>query len=631
MSGTMTSESKYSAPEIAQRQLGLLIPGLGTTEIFEVICGELAGLARVHEYSLIWGGSTHPRMHADACIEDTYELCTQFIRREVSGVFFAPFERIDQRDEVNRRLAESLRQAGIAVVLLDRDLGSSLSRSEFDLVGIDNFAGGYLLADHLLKLGCRHLAFVARPLSAPTVNARLAGAREAILDHGLPIPPDFLHLGEPDDPELVRRLISARPVDATICANDYTAAMLLRPLENAGIRVPHDMRVVGFDDVRSAMLFSVPLTTMHQPCREIAVTAFHAMLERIADPALPPRSLTLSPRLVVRESCGAYLASDLERLASSERQARMEIQKAHDQLKTTQSQLVQEEKHAALSRLVAGVAHEINNPLAFVINNIAVLLRDVGELRDLLRLYREADETLLEHRPEVFQRIRLFNDRIDVDYTLDNLEGMMVRAGEGLRRIQQIVKELRDFARLDEGDLKEADLNAGIHLVIHLLHGEADSKQVTLDEALSPMPGVTCYPAEINQVVLNLVTNAIEVCRAGGKVTVQTCSGPDGVEIHVSDTGHGIDPAIRDKIFDPFFTTKPVGAGRGLGLSISHGIVAEHGGRIEVDSTPGQGAHFTVHLPLTPSLAADARRRAKAAGVAVEMTRADSHWNQNIS
>jgi two-component system, NtrC family, sensor kinase len=280
---------------------------------------------------------------------------------------------------------------------------------------------------------------------------------------------------------------------------------------------------------------------------------------------------------------------------------------------------------------VAGVAHEINNPLAFVINNIAVLRRDVGELGELLRLYQEADLALAEHRPEVFQRIRTFADRIDLDYTLDNLDGMMVRSGEGLRRIQQIVKELRDFARLDEGDLKETDVNAGISSAIHLLRSEAEKRQITLDEALSPLPGVICYPAEINQLVLNLVTNAIEVCPAGGKVTVQTCSGPDGVEIHVSDTGPGIDRAIRDKIFDPFFTTKPVGAGRGLGLSISHGIVSEHGGRIEVNSAPGQGAHFTVHLPLKPPLVAGARRKAKGAGVAVEMMGSVSHRDRDVS
>ena len=315
------------------------------------------------------------------------------------------------------------------------------------------------------------------------------------------------------------------------------------------------------------------------------------------------------------------VAADLEQMASSEHQARLELQKAHEELKTAQSQLVQTEKLAALGQLVAGVAHEINNPLAFVVNNIAVVRRDVGELCDLLRLYQEAEARLAEHRPEVFQRIRIFADRIDLDYSLNNLEAMMVRAGEGLRRIQQIIKDLRDFACLDESDLKETDLNAGIRSTLHLLQGEAKRKQVTLDEALSPLPlpGVICYPAEINQMVLNLVTNAIEACPPGGKVTVRTGSSPDGVEIHVFDTGSGIDPAIRDKIFDPFFTTKPVGAGRGLGLSISHGIVAEHGGRIEVDSAPGQGAHFTVHLPLQSPLVADARRKAKGTGVAVEI------------
>jgi LacI family transcriptional regulator len=139
------------------------------------------------------------------------------------------------------------------------------------------------------------------------VGLRIAGAREAILQHGLAVPPDFVRVGEPDDPKLAQGLAAGRRVDAALCANDRTAAVLMRSLERAGVRVPRDVRVVGFDDVRYATLLSVPLTTMHQPCREIAVTAFRAMLDRMADPALPPRSFVLPPRLVVRESCGAYL------------------------------------------------------------------------------------------------------------------------------------------------------------------------------------------------------------------------------------------------------------------------------------------------------------------------------------
>lgn len=295
-----------AAPEVAARQLGLLIPGLGTTEVFEAICGELAGLARVAGYGLLWGGD-RPRSPGDISIEAAEALCEQFITNRVAGVFFAPFEHTARRQEVNIHLAERLRQAGIAVILLDRDLGPFPARSGFDLVGVDNFAGGYLLADHLLKLGCRDLAFVVRPHSAPTVNARVAGVREAMLDRGLAVPPRFVRVGDPEDSAFARGFLEGSRADAILCANDDLAALLLRALDRLGARAPRDVRVVGFDDVRYAALLSVPLTTMHQPCRELAVVALDAMLARIADPTLPPRSLTLAPRLVVRESCGAYL------------------------------------------------------------------------------------------------------------------------------------------------------------------------------------------------------------------------------------------------------------------------------------------------------------------------------------
>jgi LacI family transcriptional regulator len=280
---------------------------LGSTEIFEVICGELAGLARVHDYGLLWGGSTFPQAHGDTSVEEAEELCEQFIQRKVAGVFFAPFEHTASKEELNHRLAERLRQAGIAVVLLDRDLGVFPNRSEFDLIGIDNFTAGYLVADHLIKLGCRTLSFLTVPLSAPTVAMRISGAREALLDHGLAVPAGFVVDGEPEQAETVHVLTAGRKADAVICQNDRAAALLLRTLAREGVRVPQEVRVVGFDDVKYTTLLPVPLTTVHQPCREIAVTAFRAMLDRIADPALPARGFTLSPRLVVRESCGAYL------------------------------------------------------------------------------------------------------------------------------------------------------------------------------------------------------------------------------------------------------------------------------------------------------------------------------------
>ena len=305
-SGTYVKGGAPAQAASSTRQLGLLIPGLDTTEIFQLICGELASLARVHEYSLLWGGSTHPRQDTDASLEHAEELCQQFIERKVSGVFFAPYELMPEQEQANRRLAVSLRQAGIPVVLLDRDLMPFPNRSDFDLVGLDNMAGGYLLAEHLLKLGCRRLRFVARPRSAPTVDARIAGVREALVRHQLEMEPGWLQTGDPTDAKFVRKLIAGKQADAFICANDDTAARLLRSLEANGVKVPRDVRVVGFDDAKYATLVSPPLTTIHQPCRDIAVIAFRAMLERIAEPTLPARSFALTPRLVVRESCGAY-------------------------------------------------------------------------------------------------------------------------------------------------------------------------------------------------------------------------------------------------------------------------------------------------------------------------------------
>lgn len=289
------------------------------------------------------------------------------------------------------------------------------------------------------------------------------------------------------------------------------------------------------------------------------------------------------------------LAASLEQTARSERLA-------HEELKKAESQLIQTERLAALGQLVAGVAHEINNPLSFVSNNIAVLDRDVKALRTLMQFYGEAQPVVEQHQPALAQAIRAHAEAIDLPYTLANLPELMTRSRDGLKRIQQIVKDLRDFARLDESELQEADLNAGVESTLNIVRGRARKQNVELHAELSPLPTIHCYPAKINQVVLNLVANAIDACPRGGKVTVQTQPVGAGVEIHVIDTGTGIDPAIRDRIFDPFFTTKPVGQGTGLGLSISYGIIQDHDGKMEVKSTVGQGTHFIIRLPAKPRL-----------------------------
>ena len=197
--------------------------------------------------------------------------------------------------------------ARVLLVEDDRDLLDFPSRSDFDLVGLDNMGSGYLVGEHLIKLGCQKIFFVARPLSASTVDARIAGIREAFVRNHIEPNPGWIRLGDPADLKFVRSLVAGRQADAIICANDDTAAVLMRTLDSQGVRTPHDVRVVGFDDVKYATLVSVPLTTIHQPCRDIAVIAFQTMLKRLTEPALPVQSISLTPRLVVRESCGAYL------------------------------------------------------------------------------------------------------------------------------------------------------------------------------------------------------------------------------------------------------------------------------------------------------------------------------------
>ena len=288
-------------------QLGMIVPSLRHTEIFESICGELASLARVNDYGLWWGASTSPISEAKMTVEEAESLCSRFIESGVAGVFFVPFEHQADREAANRRITERLRQAGIPVVLLDRDMGAFPNRSAFDLVGVDNFAGGYQLAEHLIKLGARRLAYVMRPLTASTVDARIAGARIAMLAYGLEAPQPFVHSGDPTDLKFVRSFAQAHQFDAILCTSDHLAAQLLQSLTRLNIRVPQDLRLVGFDDVRFASLLTIPLTTMEQPCRDVAITAFNALQERLKNPTLPPRTLMLAPRMVVRETCGAYL------------------------------------------------------------------------------------------------------------------------------------------------------------------------------------------------------------------------------------------------------------------------------------------------------------------------------------
>ncbi|QDV34481.1 sensor histidine kinase [Tautonia plasticadhaerens] len=273
------------------------------------------------------------------------------------------------------------------------------------------------------------------------------------------------------------------------------------------------------------------------------------------------------------------------------------LRRAHDELQQAQGRMLEQAKMASLGQTAAGVAHEINNPLAFVSSNMFVLRREVASLHDVLCLYREAEQTLAQYRGELHARIRDLCEQVDLPYVLDNLDRILDRSTAGLKRIQKIVEDLRDFARIDDSDFQDADLNTGIVATLNIMQCLADRQGVSLKSDLRPLPRVVCYPAKVNLVVQNLVSNAVDACPPGGEVVVSTRAAEGAVEIAVADTGSGIDPSLREKIFEPFFTTKPIGQGTGLGLSMSYGIVRDHGGSIAFEPVPGGGSRFTVILP----------------------------------
>lgn len=301
-SGTyLTSRTPDGAQ--GERVLGLLVSGLGNTEILDPICNEITRFGQGNGCAVLWGDASSPLGSA----EEAEGLCRQYIKRGVSGVFFAPLESVPDREAVNLRIATALQEAQIAVVLLDRDIPEFPGRSQFDLVGIDNFHAGMILTQHLIGLGhCRFL-FLARPNFPATADLRLAGCREATSRAGLPQPD--ARSGEPTDPDFVRGLLQPDMPDVVICSNDRTAALLIQTLSNLGMRLPQDIGVVGFDDVEYATLLAVPLTTIRQPCREIGQAAMRVMQDRIENPTLPVRQVLLPVQLVVRQSCGAARSS----------------------------------------------------------------------------------------------------------------------------------------------------------------------------------------------------------------------------------------------------------------------------------------------------------------------------------
>jgi signal transduction histidine kinase len=280
------------------------------------------------------------------------------------------------------------------------------------------------------------------------------------------------------------------------------------------------------------------------------------------------------------------------RLRAGERIIRLE----HD-LRDTQSTLVQTGQLASVGRLAAGVAHEINNPLAYVINNISVLGTDVESVLRLLDTYREGLDVLSREQPALAERAGRQEEELDLEYLRRNVGKLFQSSLDGLKRIRSIVQNLRTFARLDEADHKEIDLNEALKLTLEALRHDVEEKSLRVRTSLQAIPPLTCHPGKINQVLLNILLNAIQASEPGGQIEIRTRRDGNGdILTEIEDHGGGIRQEHLPHLFEPFFTTKPVGSGTGLGLSMSYGIVRDHGGSIDAESSIGKGALFRIRL-----------------------------------
>jgi len=298
-SGTYVRKGRLQSQRSGQRTFGLLVPGLGATEILDPICTEITKVCQAAGSNVLWGGTSSP---SDA-VTEVDRLCRYYLDREVDGVFFVPLEAVPDRQAHNIRIAELMRSAGVALVLLDRDTLDYPDRSCFDLVGIDNFQAGHQVGRHLLQDGRRRIRFLARPQHPPTTDLRASGVRDALDRAGVEVEGRFQLSGVPDDDEFVRSVIDQERPDAIACSNDRTAALLIQALSRSGVSVPDDVAVVGFDDVRYSTLLSVALTTMKQPLAGIARAAVKAIDDRIDKPEMEPRQILLSAELIIRQSC----------------------------------------------------------------------------------------------------------------------------------------------------------------------------------------------------------------------------------------------------------------------------------------------------------------------------------------
>ncbi|MDA0266165.1 MAG: ATP-binding protein [Cyanobacteria bacterium] len=334
------------------------------------------------------------------------------------------------------------------------------------------------------------------------------------------------------------------------------------------------------------------------------------------DQAMLERSLELSSQELLEangklQQVVKTIEAQVQQRTEDLSQANAALEQTLQELQATQLQLIQQEKMSSLGQLVAGIAHEINNPTNFIYGNVIHAQDYMEGLLDLIRLYQTT-------YPQPTPAIQKLSQSIELDYLAADLPQLLASMHTGSERIREIVMSLRSFSRLDEATVKRVNLHEGLDSTLMLLQGRfqqrPDRSTIQVIKQYGALPLVECYAGQLNQVFMNVLANATDAIdeRFGGQQTladadeipiihIQTAvSAPGWVKITIMDNGLGMDKTVQDNVFNPFYTTKPVGQGTGLGLSISYQIICDrHQGNLICASTSGVGTTFAIEIPIT--------------------------------
>ncbi|GAA6616355.1 sensor histidine kinase [Scytonema sp. NUACC26] len=416
-------------------------------------------------------------------------------------------------------------------------------------------------------------------------------------------------------------LVAGQPVIANNPATDFRRGGILEghPPLNAFLGLPFfykENQLLGMVGIANRPGgYDKSLITYLEPflvtCRNVIAAHRNDKRRQQAESALLQRTIELQQvldQLLQEVVERKQVENALRESEARERQKALELQEAIEQLKRTQSQLVQTEKMSSLGQLVAGIAHEINNPVNFLCGNLSYVNDYTKSLLALIEKYQQYNSHLHEE-------IEDFLEEIDLDFIKQDLPKVISSMKFGVDRIYDIVVSLRIFSRLDEAIIKTVNIHQGLESTLlilqYRLQPTSQRKEIQLIKVYDRLPLVKCYASQLNQVFMNLLVNAIDAVEQRLEKAKQT--GEDfypqiqirtelleneRVAIHITDNGVGIPEAVKHRIFDPFFTTKPVGQGTGLGLAISHQIIERHQGELRCLSTVDRGAEFIIEIPL---------------------------------